>query len=91
MRSLEKRFVLKTPLNFDDVIKEAIKACENPGREIIVVGRYSQYFTYQRIKREVRKLGSSINVFYRRTKPKINLNYSEEPYFIEIDCFKFEN
>ena len=89
MASLEEKFVLEAPLDFEIVVRDAIEACENKDREIIVVGYYHQCFTYLKIKREARKLNSLISVSYRRIKPKINLLYTEGPYFIEIDCFKF--
>lgn len=89
MKNIE-RAVLKMPLSFEEVINESIGMCEHTNREIIVVGRYSQYLTYLRVKYGIKKLKPLIKVSYNRKRPEINLSYYKGPYLIEIDCFEFE-
>ena len=90
MSCIEK-FVLKIPLDFDSVINNAAEMCGSSGREVFVVGGYFRWHKYFRIKKAIKALNPEINVSYKVRRPENNTHYSEGPYFIEVDCFKFKN
>ena len=89
MGRLEK-FVSKTTLDFDSEIKNAVKICRSSGREIFVVGGYFKLRSYLRIKKAIKALDPEINVSYKVRRSENEVHYSEDPYFIEVDCFKFK-
>ena len=91
MKGRLERFVLKTPLDFDYVINSAVDICGSSRRDVFVVGGYFKLREYFRIKKAIKALNPEINVSYRVRRPKSKAPYSETPYFIEVDCFKFKN
>ena len=86
-----KRFVSEIPVDFDYSIDKAIEACEPFKRNVVVVGGYFKFYEYFRIRKAIKKLNPEIKVFYRIHRPESNRHHSEEPYFLEVDCFKFKN
>lgn len=90
MKRLE-RYVSKIPLDFEQVINEAIEVCELHNRRIIVVGGLFKLCEYFRIKKAVNERSPKIKISYSVYRPESCEHYSKGPYFMEVDCFEFKD